>query len=286
VQLSTHAFTGDAFDIDICRECGGVWLDRGELERVEQGRVRQILARRAGVRGWLLQFLLQIPVEFNLPPQRFALITLLLLVANVLVMLAVIAAPAPNMLVELGALFPARVGSGQWVVSTITHQFLHAGLAHLALNMVFLWKLGDNVEDALGRPGYLLFYLVCGIAGGLVHTALDWGSPIPMVGASGAISGVMGAYAVLYRRARLTLMVIVLQFKLSAAWWMAIWAAMNVVGFLLGVEGIAWGAHLGGFAVGLVAGWALDRHVLATRPRVRLLRDAAAARPRTPPTVG
>jgi membrane associated rhomboid family serine protease len=102
---------------------------------------------------------------------------------------------------------------------------------------------------------------------------MDPGSSIPVVGASGAISGLMAAYAVFYRKARLTWMLIVIQFRIAAPWWVLIWFGLNVLGFLAGQQGIAWGAHLGGFLMGLVLALLLDRGVLRRNPRVRLVRD-------------
>ncbi len=274
--LGTYLFVEterQAFDVDLCQVCGGVWLDQGELERVQQSRAREIVEANPGWRGWLFQFLLQLPVELNLPPLRFPLVSVALLLTNALVMALLFAVTSPLALVQSFALYADRVGTGQWFLSLLTHQFLHGGLLHIALNMYFLYKLGDNVEDALGRGGYLLFYLIAGTAGGVAQTLMFPGDPTPVVGASGAISGVMAAYAVFYRKARLTWMLIVFQFRLPAPWWVLIWFALNLLGYLAGNKGIAWGAHLGGFAAGLVLALLLDSVVLRHNPRVRLLRE-------------
>jgi membrane associated rhomboid family serine protease len=151
--------------------------------------------------------------------------------------------------------------------------FLHGGLLHIAMNMYFLYVLGDNVEDVLGRFGFIAFYLFAGICGGLVHTAMAWGDTTPMVGASGAISGVMAAYAVFFRKAKLTFMLIVFQFKLSAPFYMLIWLGLNVLGYVSDQGNVAWGAHLGGFAAGLVVALLLDKQVLERHAFVRLLRQ-------------
>lgn len=148
----------------------------------------------------------------------------------------------------------------------LTSMFLHGGWLHLIGNMWFLWVFGDNVEDRLGHFSYLVFYLVCGIGAGLAHVVMNLGSRVPSLGASGAISGVLGAYIMLYPGARvLTLMpLIIFWFTVEIpafivlGWWF-------VIQFLSGISsvgarssgGTAWWAHIGGFllGVGLVKIW-------------------------------
>jgi membrane associated rhomboid family serine protease len=138
--------------------------------------------------------------------------------------------------------------------------FLHGGWMHLIGNMWFLWLFGNNVEDAMTRPRFLAFYLVCGVAAALAQVALDPRSIIPMVGASGAISGVMGAYLVLFPRVKVyTLVPLGFFFTTIAlpAWVMLIyWMALQVFGGLGSIGstggGVAFFAHLGGFIAGLV----------------------------------
>lgn len=146
----------------------------------------------------------------------------------------------------------------------ITWMFLHGGFWHLAGNMLYLWIFGNNIEEAMGHARFLGFYLLCGVAAALVQVLLTPGSLIPMVGASGAISGVLGAYLLLYPRARVTLGLplgfVILQFgRFPAMWVLAAWFAMQLVfGALASASepgettgGIAFGAHIGGFVAGL-----------------------------------
>jgi membrane associated rhomboid family serine protease len=142
-----------------------------------------------------------------------------------------------------------------------TSMFLHGSWLHLLGNMWFLWLFGNNVEDAMSRARFLVFYLLCGIAAALVQVLTNSASGVPMVGASGAISGVMGAYLVLYPRVRVFVMV-PLGFLLTSvalpAWTMLLyWIGIQVVSGLLagGGEpsgGVAFWAHVGGFVVGIV----------------------------------
>ena len=141
------------------------------------------------------------------------------------------------------------------IVPLFTSMFLHAGLLHVAGNMLFLWIFGDNVEDYLGHFRYLLFYLSSGIAAGITHLLLNINSPMPTVGASGAIAGVMGAYFILYPRARvLTWFPPIFLFHVPAWLMLGYWF---VVQFLMGAapssaqSGIAVWAHIGGFVAGV-----------------------------------
>ena len=134
--------------------------------------------------------------------------------------------------------------------------FLHGGLLHLGGNMLFLWVFGNNIEDRRGRLTYLLFYLLAGVAATFAHVFIDPQSTIPMVGASGAIAGVMGAYLVLYPRVRihslLILGIFIMFREIEAKWLLLFWFGTQ---FLIGPEsGVAAWAHIGGFVFGLAAG--------------------------------
>jgi hypothetical protein len=143
----------------------------------------------------------------------------------------------------------------------VSSMFLHAGFAHFAGNMLFLWIFGDNVEDRLGRLGYALFYLLGGIAAGLAHVAASPASVVPTVGASGAIAAVMGAYMLLYPGAQVQSLVILGFFvrvvSVPAVVWLGIWFVFQVVAgaqssSVPGQGGVAWWAHAGGFTFGAV----------------------------------
>jgi membrane associated rhomboid family serine protease len=131
-----------------------------------------------------------------------------------------------------------------------TSMFLHGGWMHLLGNMLFLWIFGDNVEDSMGHVRYLLFYLLCGLIAALVHALSDPGSEIPVVGASGAISGVLGAYLILHPRARLLVLAMsVIPLRLPAFIVLGLWIVLQFAG-LGGASDIAFLAHIGGFIAG------------------------------------
>jgi membrane associated rhomboid family serine protease len=149
------------------------------------------------------------------------------------------------------------------LIPIFTSMFLHSGFMHIAGNMLFLWIFGDNVEDYFGHVPYLLFYLVCGIGSGFTHILFNYHSSLPALGASGAISGVMGAYIVLFPRARVLTLVFIFFIPIPAFIILGYWFLLQ---FLAGVStvgaaatgGVAWWAHIGGFLLGmLITGFSL-----------------------------
>jgi membrane associated rhomboid family serine protease len=166
----------------------------------------------------------------------------------------------PGTRVELGeGLACVLDGQGAWV-TVLTSMFMHGGWFHLIGNMWFLWIFGDNVEDAMGRLRFLVFYLLCGIAAAAAQAATDPTSSVPMVGASGAIGGVMGAYWRLFPRAHVhTLLVLgfyVTTLSLPASFMLGYWFLIQIAGGLPSLTGLSGGvafwAHVGGFLAGVL----------------------------------
>ena len=158
-------------------------------------------------------------------------------------------------------------------LTLITYQFLHAGWMHLISNMLFLWVFADNIEDAFGHPAFLFFYLVSGIAGGLLHAVMEPSSPAPLIGASGAVSGVLAAYLLLYPRARVWILLFLrIPIRLPAIWVLGGWAVLQLISMAITTSDktidIAWWAHIGGFSAGL-AMTILMRSRLLIRPTRR-----------------
>jgi len=160
--------------------------------------------------------------------------------------------------------------------SLFTSMFLHANFLHLAGNMLFLWIYGDNVEDRLGRLGYLASYLGCGVAATLAHAAFELDSQVPMVGASGAISGALGFYFLFFPRNKVRLLVALFPFLVDvitvpARFVLGLYLLVdNLMPFLLsrglGGAGVAYGAHIGGFVAGVALAWMVERRGRATTP--------------------
>jgi membrane associated rhomboid family serine protease len=167
------------------------------------------------------------------------------------------------------------VDEGREPLHLLSAMFLHGGWMHLLGNMWFLWLFGNNVEDSMGRLRFVVFYLLCGVIATLAHVFTDTSSVLPMVGASGAISGVMGAYIVLYPRVRVYCIVVIVVFVTSVAlpaWVMlGYWMLLQLVGGLMPAAGggVAFGAHVGGFVAGalLVKWFARSEYIEQHRAR-------------------
>lgn len=161
---------------------------------------------------------------------------------------------------------PAGPAAVPPLLTPLTCIFLHGGWMHIIGNLWFLWIFGDNVEDRLGHLGYLLFYLATGVIASLTHLITDPASTVPTIGASGAIAGVMGAYFVWYPHSRVQAVVPVfglLQFvEIPATFFLGFWFLMQIVNGAMtsaGGGGVAWWAHIGGFAAGMAVAWGLGR---------------------------
>ena len=155
------------------------------------------------------------------------------------------------------SLLAGQTGFEAAFLPLLTSMFLHSGWLHLGGNMLFLWIFGDNVEDFFGHFTYLLFYLVCGIGAGLIHVLFNWHSTVPAIGASGAISGVMGAYILLFPRARILTLVFIFPLPIPAVIFLGLWYVMQFLAGLstIGVKvtgGVAVWAHIGGFLLGIL----------------------------------
>ena len=139
-------------------------------------------------------------------------------------------------------------------LTLITYQFLHGDIIHLASNMIFLWVFGDNVEDAMGHARFLVFYLVCGIAAGLTHAWMVPTSQLPLIGASGAVAGVIAAYLLLHPRVRVWVLAFrIIPLRISAAWVLGFWVVTQFAMVLIQqADQVAWWAHIGGMAAGAI----------------------------------
>ena len=161
---------------------------------------------------------------------------------------------------------PAALFGGQAVSSIppsltlISSMFIHGGIMHIAGNMLYLWIFGDNIEDVMGHGRFIVFYLLCGVAAAYAHAVTAPSSGVPMIGASGAISGVLGSYLVLFPRARVLTLVplgFFTQFvHVPASVMLGLWIVIQFVNGTFGLSGtgggIAWFAHVGGFVTGMI----------------------------------
>jgi membrane associated rhomboid family serine protease len=203
------------------------------------------------------------PIRDHNPSGRTPYVTCALILVNVAVFLSYwLTIGSERELAEFFAtwgLVPGLVTAGEGWHGALTSMFLHGGWMHLFGNMLFLYIFGDNLEDEMGHGRFLLFYLASGLAAGALQVASDPGSYVPMVGASGAIAGVMGGYLLLFPRAKVdVLIIIVIFFRIFPvpAWIMlGLWFGLQIFNGLVmppDLGGVAYWAHAGGFAAGLV----------------------------------
>lgn len=221
-----------------------------------------------------------IPLHDSTPLRviRFQAVTLLIIALNVAMYLTtgaftpepVLAAVASAWGVvpgELtGTLAPAAYQPVPEPLTLITYQFLHGGWGHLLPNMLFLWVFADNIEDAYGHVAFALLYLTCGVVAGLAYVLTTPSSAAPLVGASGAVSGILGAYLVLFPKARVWILLFLrLPLRVGALWVLGGWFGLQVFSWWMdqgGAEtGVAWGAHVGGFLAGAAITWAIRRRL-------------------------
>ena len=208
-----------------------------------------------------------IPLKDLNPRRTFPIVNTALILANVAVFLYQYSLPphAFKIFMTANATIPARFPA--WLAGhapfqtaflpLLTSMFLHSGIMHIAGNMLFLWIFGDNVEDFYGHFTYLFFYLLCGIGSGLLHVLFNLTSAVPALGASGAISGVMGAYLILYPRSQILTLVFIFLVPVPAVIILGIWFVLQFLSAFgsLGTVtsgGVAWWAHVGGFLMGML----------------------------------
>ena len=199
-----------------------------------------------------------LPIRDYNPPRRRALLTWGLILINFGVYFYLAQNPVmdENAIAQY-AVIPADITAGRHLGTLITSMFLHASLLHVGGNMLFLWIFGNNVEDKLGELKFLVVYFASGIAGSLLQIYITPDSTVPMLGASGAISGLLAAYVLYFPRARiLTFVVPFFIFTLPAYVFIGYWIALQALNAFLNIGaiggGVAFFAHVGGFGTGLI----------------------------------
>jgi membrane associated rhomboid family serine protease len=208
-----------------------------------------------------------LPLKDTVPARSFALVNWLLIAANVVLFFVELSlGPGAEALTAALGVVPARLlahPTPDQLATLVTSMFLHGGWLHLLSNMLALYIFGDNVEDRMGHGGYLIFYLLCGLAAGLTHILFNPTSAVPTIGASGAISGVLGAYFVLFPNARVITLILIFFFpwfvEIPALVYLGFWflsqllnGTLEIVAGVQSYGGVAWWAHAGGFITGVV----------------------------------
>jgi membrane associated rhomboid family serine protease len=221
-----------------------------------------------------------LPLKDENPTSRFPIVTVLIMALNVVVFFYQILSPEglgfyvlkmgtiPYEISHFKSLSPV-IGFPRLApaLTLIVSMFLHGGFFHLLFNMLYLWIFGNNVEDFLGRFRFLIFYFISGVGASLTHIIFNMNSQVPMIGASGAIAGVLGAYLILFPKARVVTLIffifIIRIVPIPAAFVLGFWFLMQVLNVGVG-GGVAWFAHIGGFLIGI----GLIKLITKKRPKV------------------
>jgi len=207
-----------------------------------------------------------IPIKDDIPTRTFPFVTIALIAVNVLVFLyeAMLGPGGLELFIFRTAAIPFEVTRMVDIypravvhppLTLLTAMFVHGGFLHLAGNMLFLWIFGDNIEDVMGHFRFIVFYLLVGLAASMTHVLADVNSLVPMVGASGAVAGILGAYFVLFPRANVQTLVFLIFFvtvvRIPAVVFLGLWFVFQILSSGSS-DGIAWFAHIGGFAAGVI----------------------------------
>jgi membrane associated rhomboid family serine protease len=206
-----------------------------------------------------------IPLKDDVPTRTFPIITVCIVLVNIFIFLwsRTLSTGSEMDLLDKYAFVPKEllVSFGSRpdllpynVLTMFTSMFLHGGILHVGGNMLYLWIFGNNVEDVLGHGRFVVFYVFAGLVAALVQYSFDPGSPVPMIGASGAVSGILGAYLLLFPRARVKTLIFIFVFittvEIPAMLLLTVWFLVQIL-FSHG-QGVAWFAHIGGFIFGLL----------------------------------
>ncbi|MBI5810893.1 MAG: rhomboid family intramembrane serine protease [Deltaproteobacteria bacterium] len=222
-----------------------------------------------------------IPLKDDTPTYSFPYVTISIIVINTVVFIFQLTlgqrleeafifktAAIPYEITHFADMAPALQGRVPPPFTLLTAMFVHGGVLHLGGNMLYLWIFGDNIEDRLGHVKFILFYLAAGLAASMTHILVEPDSTMPMIGASGAIAGVLGAYFFLFPRAQVLTLVFLVFFvnvvKIPALFFLGFWFLMQVLSSGSG-GGIAWYAHIGGFVAGAAG-------ILILRPKRRVVK--------------
>lgn len=292
MKTFNYAYDSNVF-VDKCSQCEGIWTDAGEVKQiarhlkedpralvvaqdiVKQHKCLNELDEWADLAGsfsgpvspiWLFMPKIIIPLGDDNEREKFPAITLSIIsLCAAVFLIQVFTVSDPQSFVNQYGFVPANF----WSIGLITSMFLHGGWLHLLGNMYFLWIFGDNVEERLGYWGYLIFYLAGGIAASILHALFNMYSPIPAIGASGAISAVMGAYLFFFPKVKLRLFCICRVVVIPVYLYLGIWFLFQLLYSILSVSNltisnVAWFAHIGGFVFGVAVAW-LMRTVVSNR---------------------
>jgi len=260
-----------------CPECNGAWLDKNTWNKARscvaahKGQPDPVVTAAAvPAKGpievdlnhngiTILQCITGLPIETGVEKRIFAPVVTGLIIVNFLVLvIAKLFGPTHNWVMTLGVI-PANITSGENLHTLFTSMFMHGGWMHLLGNMYFLWIVGDALETRMGKAGFLLFYLGAGVFSAFIHVIAEVGSAcgntMPVIGASGAISGAMGAYTLLYPANRFMIRILFFfRFEIPVWVYFGFWILLQMVYASMHIKGVSWYSHIGGFFCGVATG--------------------------------
>lgn len=244
--------------VHVCARCRGAWLDAAAIETVRRGYaplppVEESSAHRVG--RYLFLLVSAMPIEVSNPVKITPWLTWSLAASTIATFVALRAmSPASSReWVEMLAVVPTELRAGFGLLTPLSYAWIHSGVVHLLGNLYFFVVFGDNIEDRFGRLWYALLLATATVFGALTEVVARGDSAVAVGGASGAVAGVLGAYMVLFPRTKLRVVFAFIPWKIPAAAYFTLWLAIQVWGYLTHRPGIAWMAHIGGFAAGAAA---------------------------------
>lgn len=286
MKTFNYAYDSNVF-LDKCQNCDGIWAEAGEVKQIarflkkdpkvmviaqdivkrqqyinelhELADIGNTLRTHAHYSAFMPKIFL--PLNDDYQAEKFPVVNISIILVSVLVFLLQL------FVVQDPQAFLSRFGfnvSQIWSIGLISSTFLHGGIFHILGNMYFLWIFGDNIEDHMGRIRFLVFYIASGIAACFLHASFYNGPNIPLIGASGAISGVMGAYCVLYPQARLQVLVFCRIIWIPASIYLTSWFLFQILYSIITLSSnayyrIAWVAHVGGFIFGMLTAYIMKK---------------------------
>ena len=257
--------------LDRCKQSNGIWLDSGEGDKLQDiianasqtnGNLFDGNKREFGIGSYLVQLFSGIPLEVWHPTKKIAWATLILVTVCTLLFIGQVSITLSSPEAIKGFIREYAVSRQSifelkpWQL--VSYMFFHAGIGHLFGNMALLYILGDNVEEKVGFKKFIFLYFASGIAGGIAQ-AFSPNQSLPVIGASGAVAGIMAAYWVMFPFIRIRMVILFKPLFFGIKWYFGIWLLYNVLMSLTGIGNVAWYCHLGGFIIGLVIAWAYRR---------------------------
>lgn len=269
----------ESVEIDLCPSCAGMWFEPKEGKRLREivmsaGQQKEThlseFASSPGIGTYLFQLLSGLPIEVWNPRHRRPTLTLAMIGLLGGIFVLTLLASQPQQLVKTYAMIPADIQDGQRLWTLLTGSFLHGGWGHMLANAYFLYVFGANLEDALGAVRFAGLFVVAALAGSLLQVGLQGDPTVPVVGASDAVAGMMGAYLMLFPRVKVFQVILFIRFRLGILWYLGLWVGLNLLIAAMGTQHVAVWAHIGGFLAGIAAGW-----LYRVRPLVQELRPTS-----------